>query len=153
MTELSVQPLVMPAAELGGENPLAPLRGYGTASAAGSGTAHTDYPDRGNEASILPYRLQDQYDRLRAPRAFKTAVLENQHLRATFLLELGGRLWSLIDKRSDRELLFVNPVFQPANLAVRDAWFSGGVEWNVSIIGHSAFTCAPLFAARVAADD
>src|SRR5438067_554416 len=28
-----------------------------------------------------------------------------------------------------------------------------GVEWNVSIIGHSAFTAAPLFAARVHGDD
>src|SRR4051794_20983327 len=157
MTTLRVGTLVMTAAELGGENPLAPLRGYETASAsAGAPDAEpqsTDYPDRGHEASILPYRLQDQYDRRRVPRAFKTAVLENDHLRATFLLELGGRLWSLVHKPTGRELLFVNPAFQPANLAVRDAWFSGGVEWNISIIGHSAFACAPLFAARVTDDD
>jgi len=143
----------MPAAQLGPENPLTPLRAYETASAAGANAPDADYPDRGQEASILPYKLQDQYDRNRAPRAFKTAVLENEFLRATFLLEMGGRLWSLIHKPTNRELLFVNPVFQPANLAVRDAWFSGGVEWNISIIGHCPFTCAPLFAARVIADD
>src|SRR5205823_5360698 len=104
------------------------------------------------------YRLQDQYDRNRKPRAFKAAVLENEHLRATFVLELGGRLWSLIHKPgpqagSPRELLFANPVFQPANFGVRDAWFSGGVEWNISIIGHTPLTCSPLFAARVIAED
>src|SRR3954471_24645551 len=160
MTQLTVEPCVFPAAQLGAQNPLAPLRSYETASAAigasgaiGASASQPDYPDRGHEASILPYRLQDQYDRQRTPRAFKTAVLENDHLRATFLLELGGRLWSLVHKPSGRELLFVNPVFQPANLAVRDAWFSGGVEWNISIIGHSAFTCEPLFAARVVAAD
>src|SRR5262245_25614225 len=136
MTRLSIQACTMPAADLRAENPLAPLRGYETASAVGAHAGDADYPDRGNEASILPYRLQDQYSRRRTPRSFKTAVLENQHLRATFLLEMGGRLWSLFDKRAQRELLFVNPVFQPANLAVRDAWFSGGVEWNISIIGH-----------------
>src|SRR3954470_1192439 len=111
MNELTIASLVMPAAQLGGENPLTPLHGYATASAA-SGAPDAEpqsmeYPDRGQEASILPYRLQDQYDRKRAPRAFKTAVLENDHLRATFLLELGGRLWSLVDKRTGRELLFV----------------------------------------------
>ncbi|MBN1247034.1 MAG: DUF5107 domain-containing protein, partial [Anaerolineae bacterium] len=52
-----------------------------------------------------------------------------------------------------RELLDVNPVFQPANLALRNAWFSGGVEWNIGTTGHSPFTCSPLFAARVTSSD
>ena len=152
-TELTLQSLTLPAAPLGGENPLTPLRSNETASAAGARAGDADYPDRGPEDSILPYRLQDQYTRTRQPTSFKTVVLENEHLRATFLPDVGGRLWSLIHKPTHRELLFVNPVFQPANLAVRDAWFSGGVEWNISIIGHSPFTCAPLFAARVLDDD
>ena len=88
-----------------------------------------------------------------APRGFRVAVLENEHLRATFLLELGGRLWSLLHKPTGRELLSVNPVFQPANLAIRNAWFSGGVEWNIGTIGHSPFTCAPVFAARIDGPD
>lgn len=153
MSRLTLQPYVLPAAALGPENPLAPLRAYETASAAGATAPDGDYPDRGREDSILPYRLQDQYDRRRQPRAFKSAVLENKHLRAIFALDLGGRMMSLFDKRAQRELLFVNPVFQPANFAVRDAWFSGGVEWNISIIGHCLLTCSPLFAARVIADD
>jgi hypothetical protein len=49
--------------------------------------------------------------------------------------------------------LYVNPVLQPGNLAIRNAWFSGGVEWNIGTIGHSPFTCAPLFAARVEGPD
>ena len=36
---------------------------------------------------------------------------------------------------------------------MRNAWFSGGVEWNIGTIGHTPFTCAPLFAARVAGPD
>ncbi len=153
MSRLTLEPYLIPAAELGRENPLAPLRAYETASAAGATAPDGDYPDRGREDSILPYRLQDQYDRRRQPCAFKAAVLENKHLRATFALDLGGRMMSLFDKRARRELLFVNPVFQPANFAVRDAWFSGGVEWNISIIGHCPLTCSPLFTARVVAED
>src|SRR5678815_5162469 len=126
MSTLTIGSFTLLAAMLGGENPLAPLRPYDTASAEGIPITRGpgDYPDRGHEASILPYRLQDQYDRRRKPEEFETAVLENEHLKATFLLDLGGRLWSLLDKASGRELLYVNPVFQPANLAVRDAWFT-----------------------------
>ncbi len=39
-----------------------------------------------------------------------------------------------------------HPVFQPANLAALNAWFSGGIEWNGLIPGHTPFTCAPVFA-------
>src|SRR5689334_11631050 len=103
MSTLRIESFTLPAANLGGENPLAPLRPYETASASGMPVklGEANYPDRGNEASILPYRLQDQYDRNLKPRAFKAAVLENEFLRATFVLELGGRLWSLFDKRAD----------------------------------------------------
>lgn len=107
----------------------------------------------GRRHTCLPYLLQDDYGRQRAPRLFETAVLENEILRATFLPALGGRLWSLWHKPSGRELLHVNPVFQPCNLAIRDAWFSGGVEWNFGWPGHTPFTCDRLFAARARRDD
>ena len=56
---------------------------------------------------------------------------------------------SLYDKHGERELLFDNPVLQFANLAARNAWFSGGVEWNGPPYGHSLLTCSPVFAAVV----
>ncbi len=95
---------------------------------------------------VLPYRMQDQYSRRREPVAFRSIVLENEHLKATFLPELGGRLVSLFSKTQQRELLHRNPVFQPANLAIRNAWFSGGIEWNIAQFGHTFTTCSPLFA-------
>lgn len=125
MSELRFETYRMPSANLGPENPLPPLDG------------------------CLPYRMQDNYDRVRKEREFNVVVLENERLRATFLMELGGRLWSLFHKPSNRELLYVNPVFQPCNLAIRNAWFSGGVEWNIGIQGHTTHTCSPLFVARV----
>ena len=106
----------------------------------------------GCDTGCLPHRLQGDYGRERRLRAFRVAVLENEILRAMFLLELGGRLWRLFHKPAQRELLDGNPVFQPANLAVRNAWFSGGVEWNIGIVGHTPYTCSPLFAARVQGD-
>ncbi len=102
---------------------------------------------------ILPYRMQDGYDREKKLRAFAAVVLENEILRATFLPELGGRLVSLRHKPTDHELLERNPVFQPANLALRNAWFSGGIEWNTGQFGHHYLTCSPIFAACVDSPD
>lgn len=98
---------------------------------------------------ILPYKLQDRYDRDRKIINLKTVVIKNDKLKATFLCEYGGRLYSLIDLETGKELLFKNPVFQLANLSTRNAWFSGGIEWNVSQFGHSLQTCEPLFFAIV----
>ncbi len=99
--------------------------------------------------TLMPYLLQDSYTRSRKPGTLRTAVLDNGILRATVALDLGGRLWSLFDLRSGRELLYRNPVLQPANLALRNAWFAGGVEWNIGTRGHSPTTCSPLHAARI----
>lgn len=107
----------------------------------------------GNLKNILPYQMQDRYDRAEDDIEFHTAVLENDYLKATFVPDLGGRLWSLYDKVNGKDLVTNNPVFRPGNLALRDAWVCGGVEWNIGMIGHSPFTCSPIFACKVTADD
>ncbi len=157
MSQLKFTTLSISAADLGGENPLPNLQQSGDLHAVeADANVPADMIENmkyGRVSNILPYTLQDQYERERHESLFKVAILENEILRATFLLDYGGRLWSLYHKPSERELLSSNPVFQPANLALRNAWFSGGVEWNISTIGHWPLTCAPVFAAQVQADE
>lgn len=97
---------------------------------------------------VLPYRMQDGYDRSCTPLELETISLENELLRAVFLPGYGGRLYSLYHKGQGRELLFCNPALRMGNLAVRNAWFSGGVEWNLGQYGHSTLTAAPVYFAR-----
>ncbi len=153
MSELRLETLTMPTAEVGPVNPLPPL--FSTAdlhTVVDPGEADAEMRHNvgyGRVGSVLPYLVQDGSGRDRRPAEHTVAVLENDVLRATFLLDLGGRLWSLVHKPTGRELLYRNPVLQPANLALRNAWFAGGVEWNIGTIGHSPTTCEPLHAARV----
>jgi len=142
----------MPAATLGPENPLPMLSPRLSATAGAEVDSSVPAEDAkyfgyGLDAGWMPHRSLDDYDRVRVDRKFVAVVLENKFLRATVLPEVGGRLWSLIHIPTNRELLFVNPVYQPANLAVRGAWVTGGVEWNPCVYGHSPFTCSSLFAA------
>ena len=102
---------------------------------------------------ILPYTVQDRYDRNRKECDIRTIVMENDFIKAEFLPDWGGRLWSLVDKTEGRELLYKNGVLQPANLAIRNAWFSGGIEWNVGQYGHAFTTCSTVGFASVRASD
>ncbi|MFE5587521.1 DUF5107 domain-containing protein [Kitasatospora sp. NPDC056531] len=138
---------------VGGTLPI--LQGLPQQTAAGVGV---DAEMRRNLAygvphTLLPYTRQGGYDRDRTEREVPCVVLENETLTATFLPSLGGRLWSLVHRPSGRELLHRNRILQPANLALRDAWLAGGVEWNLGTTGHWPLTCEPLHAARVTAPD
>lgn len=154
---LHIETLTLPGAALGPENPLPQFRDPEPDRAV---PVRDSVPAEKRERlgwatgfRVLPYRLQDRYTRRREAMTFRAVVLENEHLRATFLPELGGRLLSLVQQPDGRELLCRNPVFQPANLAIRNAWFSGGIEWNLGLFGHAFTTCAPLFTATFTAAD
>lgn len=153
MTTLRLGSTTLPSATLGPANPLPPLVGapelHANVEAAGLDAEMRANLAHGRVTSLLPYLLQDRYDRTLVPREHRVAVLENDRLRAEFLLDLGGRMRSLVDLATGRELLYANRAFQPANLALREAWFAGGVEWNMGIRGHTPLTCAPVFAATV----
>jgi hypothetical protein len=152
MTMLTIDPLIIPGAPLGDENPLPYFRDAQVdrqVDARGLPAEKYQYLGWQTGFRVLPYRMQDQYTRQHRPIEFQSIVLENEILKAVFLPQLGGRLISLFHKPFARELLHRNPVFQPANLAIRNAWFSGGIEWNIGQFGHTFTTCSPIFAARI----
>lgn len=157
MTSLHQLTLRVPMADIGTVNPLPPLVRIGDPHDG----AAPELDDRemlarieyGHLPTLLPYLTQDGYSRERAEQELPVAVLENDVLRATFLLSLGGRLWSLIHKPTGRELLFQNSVIQPAHLGLRNAWFAGGAEWNLGTTGHTTLTCEPLHAVEVTGED
>lgn len=107
------------------------------------------YEGYGKLYTSYPYRQYSCYNRNLGKKEMTTAILENDHIKAVFLPGLGGRLWSLTDKNTAKNLLYTNDVIRPSNLAIRNAWVSGGVEWNIGIIGHSPFTMEQLFTAKL----
>lgn len=60
---------------------------------------------------------------------FQALVLENHLLRVTVVPELGGKVWSIVSKTHDREMLWHHPrmALRPAHYdATYDNWFMGG---------------------------
>jgi hypothetical protein len=103
----------------------------------------------GRLANPLPYPLQNDYRRDLRHQEMPAIQITNGRLEAHVLPGLGGRLWSLRDLVAERDLVFTNRRLQFANLALTDAWFAGGIEWNLGSTGHSATTSRPVFAGSV----
>ena len=141
------------AAELGPESPLPPFTGLQRLpDPSASPDLAADMRERiayGRLVNPLPYALQNGYSRDLRQRDIPALRLANGRLEALVLPGLGGRLWALRDLRADRDLVFTNRRLQFANFALTDAWFAGGIEWNLGSTGHSATTSRPVFAGSV----
>lgn len=106
----------------------------------------------GRRETCYPYREQNLYTDV-SQQDVRIAVLENDCLYAEFLCDYGARLWKLKNKRTGEDLVYANDVIRFRNLSLRNSWFSGGVEWNIGVIGHTAYTCSSLYCARVTGDN
>jgi len=151
-TTIKFDKISMPGAYFAGENPMPSIWDEGDIH----GRVEIDdtipesergYFGYGQIETMLPYCMQDNYNRKKVMREYETVVLENAYLRAEFLPQFGGRLWSLYDKEHERDLVHHNPVFQPVNFGLRNAWISGGVEWNLGMTGHTPLTMSPMHTA------
>lgn len=91
-------------------------------------------------AHIYPYTLLDDIASQSVEKTFHTLVLENQYLIVTVLTDLGGRVYSVFDKISNRDVFYKNSVIKFAPLAIRGAFFSGGVEFSFPV-AHAPTTC------------
>lgn len=156
MNNLCFEKIALPVADLGSENSLPPIISKKNVQQNKNTDLDEDdglFVGYGFLNSSFPYRLQDNFNRNLKLTQLDCAVLENDYLKAVFLPSYGGRLYSLYDKVNEKDLLYTNPVIRFGNLAIRNAWFSGGIEWNCGMIGHHPFTCSPIFTTSLVSDD
>lgn len=144
--------VTMPGAYFSGQNPMPSIWDEGDIHSSVQiddtiPEAERAYFGCGKIENMLPYCMQDNYDRRKVMRQYEVIVLENDYLRAEFMPQFGGRLWSLYDKEHKRDLVHHNPVFQPVNFGLRNAWISGGVEWNLGMTGHTPLSMSPVHTA------
>jgi hypothetical protein len=144
------------AADLGPESPLPPFHGLQKLpDPSSSPDLPPDMRERiayGQLANPLPYALHNSYRRDLRLQEISAIQLANGRLEALVLPSLGGRVWSLRELVADRDLVFTNRRLQFANFALTDAWFAGGIEWNLGSTGHAATTCRPVFAGSVSSN-
>lgn len=145
--EIRLSTMSVPVTALKNENPLPIFRSPADRYFREEGLPLEESAELGKNTGfrVLPYRMQDRYEPKANLETVQTVVMENDRLRAVFLPQYGGRLYSLWDKEKQRECVYGNGGIQLRNLALRNAWFSGGVEWNFGHFGHSWLTCDKVF--------
>lgn len=94
---------------------------------------------------IYPYpRLNRDLVKPPVPHIYKTIALENEYTRLTLLPELGGRLYRWLDKPSEQEMFYINPVIKPTQWGARGWWFAtGGMEWAFPVEEHGFIEWRP----------
>jgi tetratricopeptide (TPR) repeat protein len=93
---------------------------------------------------IYPYFRFDGFTRRPGQREWTVVELENAWLKVTILPEIGGKIWSAIDKATGKSLVYDNQVVKFRDIAMRGPWTSGGIEANYGIIGHTPNVATPV---------
>jgi tetratricopeptide (TPR) repeat protein len=92
---------------------------------------------------IYPYTARTNLTDRRADRTWRTLELENEHLKLVVLPDLGGRIYSCVDKANGVEMFYANPSIKYADVAYRGAWVALGVEFNFPV-SHNWATVSPV---------
>ncbi len=79
------------------------------------------YPNR----VVLKVNRKEKTD-----KAYKAVILENEYLKIEILPEIGGRIYSALDKTTGYDFFYKQHVIKPALIGVLGSWISGGVEFN-----------------------
>ena len=92
---------------------------------------------------IYPYTARTNLTDRRTNRAWRTLELENEYIKLVVLPDLGGRIYSCVDKATGAEMFYANPSIKFADVAYRGAWVALGVEFNFPV-SHNWATVSPV---------
>jgi tetratricopeptide (TPR) repeat protein len=90
-----------------------------------------------------PYPIRDALTNRRERVNWRSLNMENEYLRLTVLPDLGGHVYSCLDKRSGRELFYANTAIKKALIGYRGAWAAFGVEFNFPV-SHNWVSMSPV---------
>jgi len=98
---------------------------------------------QGAEGRIYPYPLYNNLSNRKADQAYHLVYLENEYVRIAIAPQIGGRLFSAVDKTNHYDFVYHQHVIKPALIGLIGAWISGGIEWNIPH-HHRASTFIPV---------
>jgi tetratricopeptide (TPR) repeat protein len=86
---------------------------------------------QGAQGRVYPYPSQEYLTDERIDKIYKFLCLENEYIKISLLPEIGGRLFSALDKTNNYDFIYKQSVIRPALVGMMGAWIDGGIEWNV----------------------
>jgi hypothetical protein len=93
---------------------------------------------------IYPYFRFDGFTDRAVDKEWTVVELENAWIKVTVLPEVGGKIWTAIEKSTGKSFLYGNQVVKFRDVAMRGPWTSGGIEANYGTIGHTPNCATPV---------
>src|SRR5690348_5487381 len=90
-----------------------------------------------------PYTLRKEITNVRATHRFRAIYLENEYLKCSVLPDLGGHVYTCMDKISGKPMFYTNPSIKKARIGYRGAWAAFGIEFNFPV-SHNWVSMSPV---------
>jgi tetratricopeptide (TPR) repeat protein len=90
-----------------------------------------------------PYTLRHNLADRRVSHKWRTLNLENEYLKCIVLPDLGGHVYTCIDKINGASVFYANPSIKYARVAYRGMWAALGIEFNFPV-SHNWMTVSPV---------
>lgn len=96
------------------------------------------------QSRIYPYFRFDGYASEPVDQEWTVVALENDYIKVLILPQIGGKIWTAIEKSTGKPFIYNNEVIKFRDVAMRGPWTSGGIEANYGIIGHTPNCATPV---------
>src|SRR5215212_153128 len=93
---------------------------------------------------IYPYFRFDGYTNTPVQKEWKVVEMENDYIKVMIMPEVGGKIWSAIEKSTGKSYIYYNHTVKFRDVGMRGPWTSGGIEPNYGIIGHTPNCATPV---------
>jgi tetratricopeptide (TPR) repeat protein len=90
-----------------------------------------------------PYTMRTNVRETESVHSWRALYLENEYLKCIILPDLGGHIYTCIDKINNKTMFYANPSFKKAIIAYRGAWAAFGEEFNFPV-SHNWVTISPV---------
>lgn len=99
-----------------------------------------------------PYTLRETITGEEKIVAWRAVFLENEYLKCSVLPDLGGHLYTCLDKVSGEPMFYANPTIKKAQIGYRGAWAAFGIEFNFPV-SHNWVSLSPVPYSTATHDD
>ena len=90
-----------------------------------------------------PYVLRENLTSRRVNHDWRAIYLENEYLKCSVLPDIGGHLYTCIDKLSGQSMFYANSSIKKAAVGYRGAWAAFGIEFNFPV-SHNWVSMSPV---------
>src|SRR5450755_17085 len=90
-----------------------------------------------------PYTLRENITNQLVSHDWRAVYLENEYLKCSVLPDIGGHVYTCLDKIDGQPMFYANPSIKKANIGYRGAWAAFGIEFNFPV-SHNWVSMSPV---------